>query len=254
MANSSDADRHHREGLARLLVRRVRLQQTRVTTRWTGRQALMLAASPYPDTTALIADTQLASALSLVDELSGQAGPGSIRDAASFEDLANRARNLHEDRVYEILGYVVRAMEAHGDIESAIRSHTEESMRETVADVRDHVGSLVYPGFVLDTPLSAMPHLARYLKAGAMRIERAASSPRALDRDLENRDRIHDILDALGEAEESARAHPYNAKSATTISHVRWLIEELRVSFFAQQLGTPNKVSVKRVLGLIETI
>lgn len=254
MANSNDADRHHREGLARLLVRRVRLQQTRVTTRWTGRQALMLAASPYPDTAALIADAQLASALSLVDELSGQAGPGAIRDVASFEDLANRARNLHEDRVYEILGYVVRAMEAHGDVESAIRSHTEESMRETVADVQDHVDSLMYPGFVCDTPLSAMPHLARYLRAGAMRIERAASSPRALDRDLEDMDRIHDILDALGEAEESVRARPYNAKSATVISHVRWLIEELRVSFFAQQLGTPNKVSAKRVLGLIETI
>ena len=80
MASAAEADREHRAGLARLLLTRVALATNRVTTRWTGREAIMLAASPYADTAALVADAQLASALALVDELST---PSDVRDPAS---------------------------------------------------------------------------------------------------------------------------------------------------------------------------
>lgn len=254
MANPHEAERRHREGLARLLLLRVRLQQTRITTRWTGRQALMLAASPYADTAALVDDAQLASALSLVDELAGEAGPGSIRDAAAFEELAGRARNIHEDRVYEILGHVVRAMEAQSEVDSRIRAHAEASMRETVDDVRARVSSLVHPGFLLETPIEALPHLARYLRGGAVRINRASSAPGALSRDLDDMDRVRALVARLDEAEADAEKRPYDARVARTITRARWLLEELRVSVFAQTLGTPNKVSFKRLSALIESV
>lgn len=254
MANPHEAERKHREGLARLLLLRLRLQRTRVTTRWTGRQALMLAASPYKDTAALVNDAQLASALSLVDELSGEAGPGAIRDAGAFEELLARCRNIHEDRVYEILGHVVRAMEAQSEVDSQIRSHSEASMRPIVAEVEEHTRFLIHPGFLVETPMSALPHLARYLRAGAVRIERACASPGALQRDLEDMDRLHALEANLAEAEALAARRPYDSRSARTISSARWLLEELRVSVFAQKLGTPNKVSFKRVAALIESV
>ena len=254
MANPHEAERKHREGLARLLLLRLRLQRTRVTTRWTGRQALMLAASPYKDTAALVDDAQLASALSLVDELSGEAGPGAIRDAGAFEELLARCRNIHEDRVYEILGHVVRAMEAQSEVDSQIRSHSEASMRPIVAEVEEHTRFLIHPGFLVETPMSALPHLARYLRAGAVRIERACTSPGALHRDLEDMDRLHALEANLAEAEALAARRPYDSRSARTISSARWLLEELRVSVFAQKLGTPNKVSFKRVAALIESV
>lgn len=254
MANPHEAERKHREGLARLLLFRLRLQRTRVTTRWTGRQALMLAASPYKDTAALVDDAQLASALSLVDELSGEAGPGVIRDAGAFEELVARCRNIHEDRVYEILGHVVRAMEAQSEVDSQIRGHSEASMRPIVAEVEEHTRFLIHPGFLVETPMSALPHLARYLRAGAVRIERACTSPGALQRDLEDMDRLHALEANLAEAEALAARRPYDSRSARTISSARWLLEELRVSVFAQKLGTPNKVSFKRVAALIESV
>ena len=249
MASAAEADREHREGLARLLLSRVALATNRVTTRWTGREALMLAASPYPDTAALVADAQLASALALVDELSA---PADVRDPEAFETLVAAARDAHEDRVYQILSHVVRALEASAEADSAVRSHPQASLEETTADVARHGRTLLYEGFVSATPASALPHLSRYLRAGAVRIERAASSPGALGRDLEDMDRIHRAEADIDSARQALRRRPYEARSAAALTRARWMCEELRVSVFAQTLGTPGKVSMKRLLGVLE--
>ena len=248
MASAAEADREHRAGLARLLLTRVALATNRVTTRWTGREALMLAASPYADTAALVADAQLASALSLVDELST---PANVRDPEAFETLVAAARDAHEDRVYQILSHVVRALEASAEADAAVRSHPQASLKETTRDVAAHGRTLLYEGFVSATPASALPHLARYLRAGAVRIERAASSPGALGRDLEDMDRIHQAEADIASARQALERRPYEARSAAALTQARWMAEELRVSMFAQTLGTPNKVSMKRLLGVL---
>ena len=248
MASAAEADREHRAGLARLLLTRIALATNRVTTRWTGREALMLAASPYADTAALVADAQLASALALVDELST---PADVRDPEAFEALVAAARDAHEDRVYQILSHVVRALEASAEADAAVRSHPQASLEETTRDVAAHGKALLYEGFVSATPAFALPHLGRYLRAGAVRIERAASSPGALGRDLEDMDRIHQAEADIASARQALERRPYEARSAAALTQARWMAEELRVSMFAQTLGTPNKVSMKRLLGVL---
>ena len=248
MASAAEADREHRAGLARLLLARVALATNRVTTRWTGREALMLAASPYADTAALVADAQLASALALVDELST---PADVRDPEAFETLVAAARDAHEDRVYQILSHVVRALEASAEADAAVRSHPQASLEETTRDVAAHGKTLLYEGFVSATPASALPHLGRYLRAGAVRIERAASSPGALARDLEDMDRIHQAEAEIAATREALERRPYDARRDAALTQARWMAEELRVSMFAQTLGTPNKVSMKRLLGVL---
>ena len=248
MASAAEADREHRAGLARLLLARVALATNRVTTRWTGREALMLAASPYADTAALVADAQLASALALVDELST---PADVRDPEAFETLVAAARDAHEDRVYQILSHVVRALEASAEADAAVRSHPQASLGETTRDVAAHGRTLLYEGFVSATPAFALPHLGRYLRAGAVRVERAASSPGALARDLEDMDRIHQAEADIASARQALERRPYEARSAAALTQARWMAEELRVSMFAQTLGTPNKVSMKRLLGVL---
>lgn len=252
MANPAEADRQHRLGLARLLLARVSLSTTRVTTRWSGREALMLAASPYDDTAALVADAQLASALSLVDELSGEAGPASVRDRAGFARLAQRARDLHEDRVHDILGHVVRAMGALAEVQGMLREHGEPSLRPVVAEVRDQVHALVPAGFLASTPHWALPHLARYLRAGAVRVERAAQGARALERDARDAQTVRDVAEEVDSARERAARRPFDALEDERLERAWWMVQELRVSLFAQQLGTPQKVSAKRILGLVE--
>ena len=248
MASAAEADREHRAGLAHLLLARVALATNRVTTRWTGREALMLAASPYADTAALVADAQLASALALVDELST---PADVRDPEAFETLVAAARDAHEDRVYQILSHVVRALEASAEADAAVRSHPQASLKETTRDVASHGATLLYEGFVSATPASALPHLGRYLRAGAVRIERAASSPGALARDLEDMDRIHQAEAEIAATREALERRPYDARRDAALTQARWMAEELRVSMFAQTLGTPNKVSMKRLLGVL---
>ena len=248
MASAAEADREHRAGLARLLLSRIALATNRVTTRWTGREALMLAASPYADTAALVADAQLASALSLVDELST---PADVRGPEAFETLVAAARDAHEDRVYQILSHVVRALEASAEADAAVRSHPQASLEETTRDVARHGKTLLYEGFVSATPAFALPHLGRYLRAGAVRIERAASSPGALSRDLEDMDRIHQAEADIAATREALERRPYDVRSAAALTQARWMAEELRVSMFAQTLGTPNKVSMKRLLGVL---
>ena len=248
MASAAEADREHRAGLARLLLSRIALATNRVTTRWTGREALMLAASPYADTAALVADAQLASTLSLVDELST---PSDVRDPEAFETLVAAARDAHEDRVYQILSHVVRALEASAEADAAVRSHPQASLEETTHDVARHGKTLLYEGFVSATPAFALPHLARYLRAGAVRIERAASSPGALGRDLEDMDRIHQAEADIAATRQALERRPYDARRDTALTQARWMAEELRVSMFAQTLGTPGKVSMKRLLGVL---
>ena len=248
MASAAEADREHRAGLARLLLSRIALATNRVTTRWTGREALMLAASPYADTAALVADAQLASARSLVDELST---PADVRDPEAFETLVAAARDAHEDRVYQILSHVVRALEASAEADAAVRSHPQASLEETTRDVARHGKTLLYEGFVSATPAFALPHLARYLRAGAVRIERAASSPGALSRDLEDMDRIHQAEADIAATRQALERRPYDARRDAALTQARWMAEELRVSMFAQTLGTPNKVSMKRLLGVL---
>lgn len=248
MASAAEADREHRAGLARLLLSRIALATNRVTTRWTGREALMLAASPYADTAALVADAQLASTLSLVDELST---PADVRDPEAFETLVAAARDAHEDRVYQILSHVVRALEASAEADAAVRSHPQASLEETTRDVARHGKTLLYEGFVSATPTFALPHLGRYLRAGAVRIERAASSPGALGRDLEDMDRIHQAEAEIATTREALERRPYDARRDAALTQARWMAEELRVSMFAQTLGTPNKVSMKRLLGVL---
>lgn len=248
MASAAEADREHRAGLARLLLSRIALATNRVTTRWTGREALMLAASPYADTAALVADAQLASALALVDELST---PSDVRDPEAFETLVAAARDAHEDRVYQILSHVVRALEASAEADAAVRSHPQASLEETTRDVAAHGATLLYEGFVSATPAFALAHLGRYLRAGAVRIERAASSPGALARDLEDMDRIHEAEADIAATRQALERRPYDAQRDAALTQARWMAEELRVSMFAQTLGTPNKVSMKRLLGVL---
>ena len=248
MASAAEANREHRAGLARLLLSRIALATNRVTTRWTGREALMLAASPYADTAALVADAQLASARSLVDELST---PADVRDPEAFETLVAAARDAHEDRVYQILSHVVRALEASAEADAAVRSHPQASLEETTRDVASHGKTLLYEGFVSATPAFALPHLGRYLRAGAVRIERAASSPGALARDLEDMDRIHQAEADIAATRQALERRPYDAQRDAALTQARWMAEELRVSMFAQTLGTPNKVSMKRLLGVL---
>ncbi|WP_331274806.1 DUF3418 domain-containing protein [Schaalia sp. lx-100] len=251
MASRSVADRCHREGLARLLLARLALATKRVTTRWSGREALMLAATSYGDTALLVAEAQLASAVSLVDELCGERGPSCVREAESFELLVRRARDLHEDRVYQILGDVARAMEAHSEYLDVRASCLSASLGDVIRDTDTVVNGLLGKGFVVSTPITQLPHIARYVRGCAVRLRRVSASANVLARDLRDMSVLHDLEAELTQYQSAARQRPYDPVRHAGLVEAYWMIQELRVSLFAQQLGTAVKVSAKRIIHIL---
>ncbi|TRW42872.1 ATP-dependent RNA helicase HrpA [Georgenia yuyongxinii] len=244
LADAGDQAAAHRLGLRRLVLLETALNVQRVTSRWTGRQALTLAASPYPNTEALVADVQLAAVGALVDEWTAAHGGRQVVDAGAYAELVAHVRAALEERVHRVIGQVVAALDAHRDVEAAIKSATSMMLLNTLTEVRDQVARLVFPGFVSSTPPDRLVHLPRYLRAAQRRIERAEQN---VHQDADLAWKVGELEEAY-EAEVAAgeRLAPDPARDAR-LTEVRWMLEELRVSFFAQQLGTPIKVSEKRI-------
>ena len=108
---------------------------------------------------------------------------------------------------------------------------------EAHADVRAQLEALVGPGFVTRAGADRLPDLRRYVRAMKRRLDQVGSDP---ERDRVRMREIHQLQAA------AQKSPPPVAEEA------RWLIEELRVSLFAQSLGTRQPVSVQRLWRLIE--
>src|SRR5690606_40775306 len=107
---------------------------------------------------------------------------------------------------------------------------------------------LVHDGFVAEAGAARLPHLVRYLRAARHRLAKAAEN---LHRDEALAWQLAEVVDAYDDAVAAAQAAPPDADRAERLARARWLIEELRVSLFAQQLGTPVPVSAKRIRALL---
>ncbi|MFC4554867.1 ATP-dependent RNA helicase HrpA [Georgenia faecalis] len=248
LAGAGEQARAHRIGLRRLVLGETALGNQRVTTRWTGREALALATSPYASTPALVADIQLAAVGALVDAWTADHGGDLVRDAAAYRALVAAVRADLEERVHQVAGQVVAALEAYRDLEVTIKESTSISLLDTLTDVRNQAARLVYPGFISATPPDRLVHLPRYLRAATRRVLRARDN---VHQDAALAWQVRSIEEEYAaDAAAAERGAPDPARDAR-LSEVRWLIEELRVSLFAQQLGTPVKVSEKRIRKLL---
>ena len=214
----------HAAGVRRLLLAQLALPAKRVTTRWTGAQALALATSPYASTESLVADLQLAAVAALVPEA------GTIRSPHAYDTAHARVLESLETQVHRIAGLAVTVLTEARELDAAVRAATSMALLATIQEIRTQASGLVYDGFLASTPSERLPHLPRYLAALRRRLE-AASGNVARDQALAWQVReVEDEWVACGSPES-----------------VRWMIEELRVSLFAQTLGTDGPVSPQRI-------
>ncbi|MDO5719846.1 MAG: ATP-dependent RNA helicase HrpA [Actinomycetaceae bacterium] len=248
-AEKVEAHQLHREGLARLVLASTALTTSRVSTRWTGKQALVLAASPYATTEELVAQAQLAAVRSLIDEFA--TAPDHVRNRSAFNEVTAWIQDRIEDRTYRVLEYMVDILTEYRALDRTIRQGSTQSTIRLIQSVRTHIDSLVNDKVLARTPYEWLPHLPRYVKAARLRIDKATESAVALSRDEGNEHSIRDIEDALDKALENTPAHDVKRRQA--LVNGRWLLEELRVSLFAQELGTSRKVSIKRMYDLLHS-
>ena len=253
LAEPAEQVRDHRLGVIHLAASVVQMQEARVTSRWSGNQALALAGSPYPTTSALVADIQLAAARNLVDQWCNQNGvtAGEVRSHAQFDQILEWIRERHEDEVFRLAQLCAQICTEWASTTQAVKANTSIALLGTVTDIRDQVSALVPPGFLHTVPQSQLAHLVRYLKAANLRLEKASSNPAADDALAWQ---VADVVEKIEQAKKRANEHTYDPHVAARLEEARWMVEELRVSLFAQQLGTQGKVSAKRIEKLIAGI
>jgi ATP-dependent RNA helicase HrpA len=222
-------------GTRRLLLRRVPTGLRSIADRLPNERKLALSRSPYPSIGALLDDCEACAA----DQVIADAG-GPAWDAEGFARLLAQARPalpLATAQVLEATGQVLSA--AH---EAEGRLHTTSPvLTAAAADARAQFAGLIYPRFVSETGLRRLPDLVRYLRAISRRLEVAAQDPA---RDAERAAAVRRVTDAYSRA--VAALAPARRRDADVLA-VRWMIEELRVSLFAQMLGTSGPVSEKRI-------
>ncbi|WEV78629.1 ATP-dependent RNA helicase HrpA [Janibacter cremeus] len=234
----------HRDGVRRLLLLGTSPPWKRVLARLTNEQKLALADNPHGSVPKLLEDALAAA----VDDIVTQHVDGPVRTAAAFEEALKATRTHVAQRVLSIVAEVEPVLAQRSEVLRLLERMTAPALSVTVADARAQLDGLVRPGFIADTGVAKLPDLRRYLRGILVRLERAAENPR---RDAGHQEAIDsvesayaDLLDALSPLR----------RRAQDVVDIGWMIEELRVSLFAQPLGTAHSVSAKRVRAAIAAV
>jgi ATP-dependent helicase HrpA len=206
-----------------------------------ARARLMLATNPAGSLGALLEDCTDAA----VDSLVGANLPWTREDFTTLQDKI--AADLLA-RTVEISGLVERVLSAAHDVRRVLPDRSSAAQADAIEDVRAQFRELLPPGFVAATGAGRLRDLARYLTAIGRRLELL---PRSVD---EDRARMHRVRLVRQAYDELRAALPASRAAAPDVTAIRWQIEELRVSLWAQHLGTPRPVSEQRIYRAIDAI
>ncbi|WP_314900847.1 DUF3418 domain-containing protein [Actinomyces naeslundii] len=247
----------HGAGVTALTLARTALATARVTSRWSAQESLILAASPYRSTEALVEDMQVAAGRMVAGRWAASASGTpltEVRTREVFKSLVGVMRDELEDEVYRVARYAAAALKAAREVDRVVGAHTSLTLLGTLQEVREHAAALVPNGFIADTPPEYLAHLERYLRALVMRVEKAASAPSAASQDAALAFQVSQAQEVVDKARAKAASLPADPQREALLEEARWMVEELRVSLFAQTLGTSRKVSLQRITKLCAQI
>ncbi|WP_166353218.1 ATP-dependent RNA helicase HrpA [Phytoactinopolyspora limicola] len=241
--SEAEQRRRHWSGIRRLLLLSVPSPVAFVQRHLSGQSKLILSQNPDGSVADLLNDcTQCAA-----DALIAEAG-GLVWDADQFAAIRERVRGALIEQVFDVVAEVEPVLATAHRVRSSLDQVPATASPASIADIRDHLDELLHPGFVTTTGRRRLSHLNRYVQAIDRRVGKLASAP---DRDLDHMDTIARVRDAYNDLLDSIPAD-----QAPTAEHdaVRWMIEELTVSLYAQELGTAQPVSEKRILRAVSDL
>ena len=240
----------HAEGVLALALARTPLETARVTSRWNAKRSLFMVSAPYKSTDTLVSDLCLAAGRLLAQQWRRETGHdlAQLRDRKDFELFASWLRDRLEDQVETIAAQVEAALEAKGQLDKAVGRNTSLALLDTLQEIREQAAALIAPRFIADADPAQLAHYGRYLKSLAYRLEKAAASP---SQDAALAYQVREIEGQVSDAVEHAKGLPANPARAAVLRQAQNMVWELRVSLFAQQLGTAHKVSAKRIARLL---
>lgn len=161
-------------------------------------------------------------------------------DEESFNRLRDLVRGKLNDTALEIGKQVGQILELAHELKRRLKDRISLAVSICYADVENQLNSLIKKGFIASTPLECLKEYPRYLKAALMRLDKVSRDP------VSDKGRQR-IIDEVSELYKNALSRYKNQDLPQDLQKVRWLIEELRVSFFAQQLGVKGPVSDRRI-------
>jgi ATP-dependent helicase HrpA len=232
-----------RAGTRRLILLGARSPVKDIAARLSTQDKLVLSKNPHGGVAKLFEDCVNCAADSLIAAAGGPAW-----DAGAFAALAGSVRGGLYAATYEVVEWARTTLGLAHAIEARLGGLRSPVLEPAVADMREQLAVLVGPGYLTAAGLARLPSVARYLRGIERRLDKLTENP---GRDAQLMEVVHGVTD---EYHHALAALPASARVTDEAQAVRWMIEELRVSQFAQTLGTPTPVSQRRVLSAVSRL
>ncbi|MEU3895851.1 ATP-dependent RNA helicase HrpA [Streptomyces sp. NPDC045251] len=232
------------KGTRRLILRNIPVSPAKFASeKLTNQQKLNLSANPHGSIQALFDDCAMAAADKLIADFGGPAW-----DEESYRKLYDKVRAEIVDTTVRTVGQVQQVLAAWQACERRLKAVRSPALLANLQDVRGQLDALVKPGFVTEAGIRRLPDLMRYLVAADRRLQQM---PTGVQRDTSRMEKVHEMRDEYAWLlEQMPRGRPVPQQ----VLDVRWMIEELRVSYFAHALGTAYPVSDKRIVKAIDAL
>ncbi len=219
----------------------LRMPSERISSRWLGTEALMLASAPYPSTKALVEDLQLATVKRLLPNID------TLPDDDALADAVMGVTEVYEDTVYALAHDVIAILRAYANVDKATSGKADLPMLSVLQSVREHIATLVFPGFIGATPPAALPRIPKYLEADLIRLTKAKNDKNRDVRWAWEADDARQLVDKAVQRAKTEPAGPRHEALTKQADDARWMLEEFYVSLWAQELGTAKPVSLQRI-------
>ncbi|MFD7393059.1 ATP-dependent RNA helicase HrpA [Streptomyces sp. NPDC059852] len=232
------------KGTRRLILRNIPVNPAKFASeKLTNAQKLGLSANPHGSIQALFDDCAMAAADKLIGDFGGPAW-----DEESYRKLYDKVRAEIVDTTVRAVGQVQQVLAAWQAAERRLKGVRSPALLPNLADVRAQLDALVKPGFVTEAGLRRLPDLMRYLIAVDRRLQQM---PTNVQRDTTRMEKVHEMRDEYAWLLEQM---PQGRPVPQAVLDVRWMLEELRVSYFAHALGTAYPISDKRIVKAIDAL
>ncbi|WP_299074253.1 ATP-dependent RNA helicase HrpA [uncultured Paraglaciecola sp.] len=241
------AENAHKTGLRRLVILGIPSPVKYLQDKLPNKAKLGLYFNPFGQIKALIDDCIDAGVDQLISQYC-QNNNGDIRDKAHFEACCDWVRQEINPSVLSIAQQVEAGLTVAHEIKKKMKGNVPLNLIYAHGHIKAQLDSLVYKGFVADLGAHKLADWQRYITAIAKRLEKVAIDP--------TKDKLHQLsLEKVEKAYQAKRNKiQANQPIPAELQEVPWLLHELHVSLFAQQLGTATPISVKRIMNHLDSI
>ena len=243
VGNQEEQQKLNKLGLRRLLVLNIPSPIKYLHEKLPNKSKLGLYFNSFGTVLMLIDDCIACAVDELIDKYNQN-----IQNQDQYQKLLDYTKTNINETVIDIAKQVENILTLHYNINKKLKGRVDLSLAFALSDIKRQLSNLVYKGFVADSGYKRLADVYRYLLAIEKRIEKLMGNV------TKDRQSMNIIEEVENQYEKWVNSLPQIVRSKDSVINIRWMIQELRVNLFAQQLGTPYPISPKRVKQQIELV